>query len=70
MSGLRMATASSRCLSKTIVAPLIGTGTVYIIEIGLERTRFVVLVYFFPHLNMQKPADYGPQQYQELFIKV
>ncbi len=33
------------------------------IEIGLEHTPFVVLVYFFPHLNMQKPADYGPQQH-------
>jgi hypothetical protein len=30
------------------------------IEIGLERAPFVVLVYFFPHLNMQKPANYGP----------
>jgi hypothetical protein len=24
------------------------------IEIGLERALFVVFVYFFPHLNMQK----------------
>ena len=24
------------------------------IEIGLEHAPFVVLVYFFPHLNMQK----------------
>ncbi len=30
------------------------------IEIGLEQALFVVLVYFFPHLNMQKTADYGP----------
>ena len=34
------------------------------IKIGLEHTPFVVLVDFFPHLNMQKnPADYGPQQH-------
>jgi hypothetical protein len=33
------------------------------IEIGLEHAPFVVLVYFFPRLNMQKPADYGPQQH-------
>ncbi len=26
----------------------------YIIEIGLEQAPFVVFVYFFPHLNMQK----------------
>ncbi len=30
---------------------------------GLEHTRFAVLVYFFPHLNMQNPADCGPQQH-------
>ncbi len=30
---------------------------------ALEHAPFVVLVYFFPHLNMQKPADYGPQQH-------
>ncbi len=28
------------------------------IEIGIEHAPFV----FFPHLNMQKPADCGPQQ--------
>jgi hypothetical protein len=33
------------------------------IEIGLEHAPFVVLVNFFPHLNMQKPADYGPKQH-------
>ncbi len=33
------------------------------IEIGLEQAPFVVFVYFFPHLNMQKTADYGPQQH-------
>ncbi len=33
------------------------------IEIGLQHTCFVALVYFFPHLNMQKLADYGPQQH-------
>ncbi len=32
------------------------------IEIGLEHAPLVVFIYFFPHLNMQKPADYGPQQ--------
>ncbi len=32
------------------------------IEIGLEHAHFVVLV-FPPHLNMQKPADHGPQQH-------
>ncbi len=31
------------------------------IEIKLEHVCFVVL--FFPHLNLQKPADYGPQQH-------
>ncbi len=34
----------------------------YIIEIGLQYASLVVLVDFYPHLNMQKPADYGPQQ--------
>jgi hypothetical protein len=34
-----------------------------LIEIGLEHQPFVVLVYFFPHLNMQKTADYGPQRH-------
>ncbi len=33
------------------------------IEIGLEHTPFAVSVYFFPHLNMQKAVDYGPQQH-------
>jgi hypothetical protein len=33
------------------------------IEIGQEQAPFVVLVYFFPHLNMQKIDDYGPQQH-------
>ncbi len=28
--------------------------TLLTIEIGLEHAPFVVLVYFFPHLNMQK----------------
>jgi hypothetical protein len=27
------------------------------------RVPFVVLVYSFPHLNMQKTADYGPKQH-------
>ncbi len=43
---------------------------VLIIEIGLENVRFVVLVYYFPHLNIKNPADYGPQQHKRLFIKV
>jgi hypothetical protein len=34
-----------------------------LIEIGLERAPLVVFVYVFPHLNMQNPADYGPQQH-------
>ncbi len=33
------------------------------IEIGLERACFFVLVNFFPRLNMQKLADYRPQQH-------
>jgi len=36
---------------------------IHSIEIGLERALFVVFVYCFPQLNMQKPADYGPQQH-------
>ncbi len=42
----------------------------FIIEIGLEHAPFVVWVYFFPHLNTKKPADYGPQQHSKLIIKV
>jgi hypothetical protein len=42
---------------------IINTALVDTIEIGLEHTPFVVLVYFFPNLNMQKAADYGPQQH-------
>ncbi len=34
-----------------------------LIETSLEHAPFVVLVDFFPHLNIQKPADYGPQQH-------
>ncbi len=39
-----------------ILPPLVfpGVRLEEIIEIGLEHARFVVLVYFFPHLNMQK----------------
>ncbi len=37
-----------------------------VIEVGLEQAFFV----FFPHLNMQKTADYGPQQHQKLIKSV
>jgi hypothetical protein len=38
-------------------------------EIGQEHARFVVLVYFFLHLNMQKTADYGPQYTKNTSLK-
>ncbi len=40
-----------------------GCVTIDTIEIGLDRAPFVVFVYFFPHLKMQKTAVYGPQQH-------
>jgi hypothetical protein len=36
------------------------TNWLALIEIELQPAPFVVLVYFFPHLNTQNPADYGP----------
>jgi hypothetical protein len=40
-----------------------------IIEIGLERAHFFVLVYFFPYLNMQEPAVYGPNSTKDSSLK-
>jgi len=45
------------------VKPTFTSFWVSTIEIELEQAPIVVFVYFFPHLNMQKTADYGPQQH-------
>jgi hypothetical protein len=40
--------------SQFVKAQSSGYSTTMAIEIGPERAPFVVFVYFFPHLNMQK----------------
>ncbi len=37
---------------------------------NLHRDRTRASTLFFPHLNMKKPADYGPQQHLKTHQKV
>jgi hypothetical protein len=52
----------SICVESPKVA-MASRGILHVLVIEKDQSTHPLLFWFFPHLNMQKPADYGPQQH-------